>query len=233
MAIALVKAGSISTVSGTSITPAFGQSTTAGSLLICCVGAATSLANFSTTASGWTAAAGGAGAEIFMKPNCGAGEAAPTITASTSTTLYAILLEYSGASHQTSPDANGSGGFQPTNTTADTDPSDIVVSCEAWSNSKSATYTSSLTWTPTGGTDAPAVISTAATKASSMFTVAATLLSGQGGGSTKDTAFWTTSSSTGTLTLVNSVIASWKPAPPPTPLYIPPLSVAVPRASNY
>lgn len=97
MAIALVSAGTEAT-GATSAAPAFGQSTTAGNLLILVASSsgANSLSNSDGT---WTLGKTQDGtsthATIWYKPNCGAGETAPSVTGG-SATVRATLLEFSG-----------------------------------------------------------------------------------------------------------------------------------------
>jgi hypothetical protein len=102
VAITLVGvAGGIGSSTGASVTPAFGQATTLGNLLICCAISTTNSAFSITGPSGWVNinAAGQAGgrAEIWYKPNCGAGETAPTVNCTLATLMDAALSEWTVA----------------------------------------------------------------------------------------------------------------------------------------
>src|SRR5438477_5453899 len=106
MAIALV--GSLGTpVTGTtSVSPTFGQATTAGNLLICwLIGAP----NGYTLPSGWSQAASsfdGQTSLVLYKANCGASETAPSFTTATNTFMAAALGEFSGAATTSPVDQN-------------------------------------------------------------------------------------------------------------------------------
>ena len=101
MAIALVKAGTLAAT----LSPAFGQSTTAGSLLVAWLAANNSNATdpFSVTGTGWTkiATAGASGAyswvSLYYRAGCGAGETAPVFSAAGSGADASCLAEFSGA----------------------------------------------------------------------------------------------------------------------------------------
>jgi len=83
-----------------SVTSAFGQATTAGNLLVAWV--TSNGTDISTVAAGWIKAASSYGdgntavAAIFYKPNCGAGEAAPTFTSGGASEMWAQLAEFNG-----------------------------------------------------------------------------------------------------------------------------------------
>jgi hypothetical protein len=83
------------------VSPAFGQATTAGNLLIAWVARRGATGWTVGAATGWTQAVMGGGTgdnAIFYKANCGANETAPTFTSTgTSGTLWAMLAEFSGA----------------------------------------------------------------------------------------------------------------------------------------
>ena len=101
MAIALVGAmGAYQTVSVATITPAFGQATTAGNLLVAWL-SGNGTATITVSGSGWTSGIQAHGtfdtAAIFYKPNCGAGETAPTFTLTAATKFNGRVAEFSGA----------------------------------------------------------------------------------------------------------------------------------------
>lgn len=121
--MAIARVGSLGTVAtGTSsCSPTFGQSTTAGNLLICwAVGVGATV----DTPAGWSKIALGSNpdAAILYKPNCGAGETAPTVTGPTSF-VAAMLGEFSGAATVSPLDVSGSVG-----TASTTSPSTVTAS---------------------------------------------------------------------------------------------------------
>src|SRR5881396_1735974 len=110
MAIALVGSVGTAVTGTTSVSPTFGQSTTAGNLLIAWVINDNGVTP--ATPSGWTLMAGnGAGdrARVYFKPNCGAGETAPTFSEAGATFMAAALAEFSGAD-TASPEDGGNRG---------------------------------------------------------------------------------------------------------------------------
>jgi hypothetical protein len=123
MAIALVgAAGAFSAAGAATISPAFGQGTTAGNLLVAWVGADNGSNTITTAQAGWVQAvnkAFGAGstsqAAIWYKPNCGNTETAPTFTCTAALRMQAQLGEFSGAATTSVVDrtATGSGTASP------------------------------------------------------------------------------------------------------------------------
>jgi hypothetical protein len=178
MAIAFVRAGALASAAASSVSPTFGQATTAGNLLICCAGANVNFGAIATPA-GWTLGfAIGSGATgkvvVFYKPNCGAGETAPTLddSANGSTQMYAVLAEFSGADTSAPLDKHGfAQSVLTTGSTAGANAgagADLVISCWWINNSKSATAT--ITAAYTEATASSAVLgSSAATKALQWF----------------------------------------------------------------
>ena len=100
MAISLVSAGGLATSTTASVAPAFGQSTTLGNLLVCCAVSGTNTAFSITGPSGWVniTAAGQSllRSEIWYKPNCAAGETAPTVNCAAATFMAAEVAEWVG-----------------------------------------------------------------------------------------------------------------------------------------
>ncbi len=102
MAIALV--GSLGTYlaqTTNSIQPSFGQSTTAGNLLIAWVTQRNDTVNqITTSASGWSQAVQKQGSQsaaaIFYKANCASGETSPVFGATNAVRMVAQLAEFSG-----------------------------------------------------------------------------------------------------------------------------------------
>lgn len=154
MAIALVKAGTPSTSVTSAITPAFGQATTAGDLLIAVV-AANANAAITTTGTGWSKANGvnnaNGSSAVFYKKNCGASEVAPAFACVGATFMAAQLDEYSGAATTGGQDSTNTAtgtttGITATNSAADTGSKDLVVVSGFWllSSSKTRTWTDSF-----------------------------------------------------------------------------------------
>ena len=172
MAIALVKMGSIVTTTSTTASPLFGQSTTAGNLLVARLASSTS-GTWSTSSSGWTIAAQNIGIAIAYKANCGASETAPTFTYSTSGTQYADLCEFSGAATASPVDQTQTSISTVTSGHITMPSTEVLSGClmvvsDGITNTKSATYTFADTWSPGGGT-AVAGQDTGTTKAASAF----------------------------------------------------------------
>ncbi len=154
MAIALVGSLGAASAEASPSTPAFGQSTTAGNLLIAWV-RARGAAGIGVTGTGWTIAAGVAAtpdtALVYYRANCGAGEAAPTFTNDLN---VAQLGEFSGAD-TTAPLENNSGANATSATSpvadscasADTATGNLVVSAFAPLSSKAETITTAITFT--------------------------------------------------------------------------------------
>lgn len=157
MAGALVgNVGAIATGT-TTVTPAYGQATTAGHLLvarICFVGNAT----VATTATGWVQAIKVANSTainsaIWYKPNSGASETAPTFTVASGTYLAADLSEWSGIATSSPLDQTTTGTGASTNpfvqaTNADAAAGDVQIAALGTSASKSGTLTFTDGWSP-------------------------------------------------------------------------------------
>jgi hypothetical protein len=174
VAYSLVSAGAVSTstTNGTaSITPAFGQSTGSGNLLIgwaffMNAGAGGSGSSFSTSSSGWSLAltneefiSGTAAVEaaIFYKPNSSSGESAPTFTITGGVTLTSMLIggalaEFSGGATSAPLDQTGhaqgaaTSPFTAVAAAADKALGELLVSCGAWQLSKAGSVTTADTY---------------------------------------------------------------------------------------
>jgi len=160
MAIALV--GSIGTVATgtTTASPTFGQTTTAGNLIIAqltCSGA-----TVPGLPSGWTNFLGtGTGNAIYWKENCNASETAPTFTPGGS--FVAVrLAEYSGAKTVSADDQTGNSTSTTSPATATAAGADgaagsLIVSVDRLVYSMAATKTTSDSFnngaTPTSSAD--------------------------------------------------------------------------------
>jgi hypothetical protein len=142
----LVSKGAVAVNAGASITPAFGQPTTAGNLLIACVGCN------NLNGIGVGGGAGGDGWQlaasklppsniqvgIFYKLNCGAAEGAPTFSSLTASNIKAQLAEFAGASKFRALDNSARGtsaGGSPITATSpavDTAVGDLIVTAAFW-----------------------------------------------------------------------------------------------------
>lgn len=108
MAYALVGSfGTATTTSGTSVTPAYAQATSAGNLLVGWI-VSDGTSTISTSASGWVGASSqqNPSSAIFYRPNSGAGETAPTFTCTGGSTVSACLAEFSGGATSSPVDQN-------------------------------------------------------------------------------------------------------------------------------
>jgi hypothetical protein len=218
MAIALVKAGTIVTATGTSVAPAFGQATAAGNLLVACLVTITGGAYTLTISDGtWTRVSptdsNSTHAAIFYKQNCGAGETAPTLNASTTVTLWGVLSEWSGADITAPFDKGMTTANEDVNpiiaSAADGGTSNVAIAAFSWTGSKSATATFGETWSPASGTTGT-LGDTGSTKGAAWASFPYYLLNTHGGGAAdQDTE--TCTPSTGVSTFSKSVIATFKP----------------------
>lgn len=218
MAIARVgSAGALSTVTTNSLTPAFGQATTAGNLLIAVLGC--DGGGWQTSSSGWifaTNTTAGWRSAVAYKPNCGSAETAPTFTNSVfSTTMEGALSEWSGAATTSPVDqinrtSQISSPLVNANSAADTATDDLCVATFWTSVSKSGTATETPTWTPAGGT-ASVLATDAATKQLGHLWGGSYLLAGHGGGAADQVSLAYTPS-TGIISSVDAAIASFKVA---------------------
>jgi hypothetical protein len=140
--IALVSAGALHENG----TPAFGQVTTAGNLLVAWVTSNSSSATFDTTCTGtgWAAAGHGGGAfewvSIWYRENCGATEAAPTFSSGGSD-MWAQLAEFSGAATSGVLDQTATGpqaqDWSTSFTSPDAEGGELVTAAAYWNGSNS------------------------------------------------------------------------------------------------
>lgn len=156
-AIARVGAlGAFTTGTAGSVSPAFGQATTAGHLLTAAVDSGS--AAITTGAAGWVQAVTQSfigQVSIWYKPNCGAGEAAPTFTCSGGgAAMHAQLAEYSGVATVSPLDQTGQamawGTSVPISSAAADAGLDLVVTAIHWdlTSAATATFTSSYSTAP-------------------------------------------------------------------------------------
>jgi hypothetical protein len=213
VAIANRNIGTLASAGAASISPTFGASTTAGDLLVAVAGCDANVRP-ATTASGWTRVdpAGPVNhVGIFYKQNCAAGETAPTFTATGAAQMWAELSQWSGADTTAPLDQSGnattSSGTLVSTAAADAAASSLEISCMYLTNSKSATYTISNSFS-TGL--ATSLGDSGATKATFAFGGSSGLTTAN---SSADGATWTITPSTGALSSVVVVVASFKPAP--------------------
>ncbi len=150
MAVALV--GSLgalsSTISAGSLSPAFGQTTTAGNLLVAwCYGSDT---NSKTINQGWTFLSTSTAPKNFAyKANCAAGETAPTYTFTAGSVGGIALAEFSGCATSSPFDktGTGTGGASPVTGTAsgaDSASGELVLAIVISNLSKSGTDTTAV-----------------------------------------------------------------------------------------
>lgn len=177
MAYALVGSAGAVNSGTTSASPAFGQATSAGNLLIAwAAGTTGGTTPISVSGTGWSTAsarnpASGTCVAIFYKANSGAGEAAPTFALTSGTALSAALAEFSGGA--TSAPADRTDGFSfgstsPRNAAGvglDAAAGELLVSAGSWSLSKAGTATTADTYnngaTPTTNLNNDAASTTA------------------------------------------------------------------------
>lgn len=165
MAYALVSLGAVNTGTNAA-SPTFGQATTAGNLLVAWVSSQSGSASVSGT--GWVNAAGSGGrASVWYRPNCGAGESAPSVAGITSTS--AQLAEFSGG-HLTSPlDQTGTSTVitspdTVTNGGSDGDVGELILGASTYVYSVAAAKTTShaynagATATPGANNDATSTV---------------------------------------------------------------------------
>lgn len=147
--------GAVSTATSP-VTPAFGQSPTAGNLLICW-GIAFAVASAPTLSAGWTAAtteAANCGVGIWYKIAAG-GDTAPTVT-NVGQTISTQLGEFSGNATSSPVDQTGSGEssvsnpFVITAAAADAAVGELFVYC--WAGFYSTAATKTLATTPNNTT---------------------------------------------------------------------------------
>lgn len=151
MAIALV--GSLGAVSnGGSMTPAYGQPSTAGNLLVLWI-TDSSGGTVTVTGTGWTRAGGATNdsAQVYYLPNCSAGQASPTITGGING--FSMLGEFSGVAGVSPFENDGISGIvvvSPAVATAggiDAVSGNLVICPFCISLSKAATQTSQIVLT--------------------------------------------------------------------------------------
>ena len=217
MAITNRNIGAITTGT-TSVQPSFGVATIQGCLLIAIVGG-DSPAKSSCSDSSWICATNGASgtdeSEIWYKPYSQASETAPTWSGFTSIS-YAEISQWQGHDPVPLDQVTSNANILNLQLLApDATTGDLAISTVKASNSKSATYTDSVTWTPAGGT-VFALGDTGATKAAHVFMGSAYVLAANTGGSSGDKGAWTITPSTGLVSGEGSM-ASFKQFQSPIP----------------
>lgn len=148
----LVSKGTAIEAAAASISPAFGVATSAGNCLIATVTArGTNI--ITTTEPGWVEAVttSAAHASIWYKPNCAAGETAPTFTSAVSSEMRAQLSEWHDIQLATPLDKTGSvvDVTSPTVVTAasaDTQAGNLVITCYHWLISTTGAVTTADTY---------------------------------------------------------------------------------------
>lgn len=136
--------GAYATAAAATISPAFGQATIVNHLLTCNVVAIGGSALPTTGQAGWVQAGTGANsgtvyAAIWYKPNCAAGETAPTFTATGATYMRAELAEWSGVVDSSPVEAHSSpnGTTSPLNAVvgATVNTGNLLLLSEGWLHS--------------------------------------------------------------------------------------------------
>jgi hypothetical protein len=151
VAVALVKLGPVDT---SGLSPAFGQPTTAGDLLVAWLISSDSSATdpFSTISPGWSAAfAAGSSSQwtsVWYKPDCAAGETAPVFTsANGGPSLISMLGEFSGAALSSPVDSSGTSASPAAACAApDSAGGDLIIFSVCWnSGNGGGTITTTMT----------------------------------------------------------------------------------------
>lgn len=238
MTAALVKAGTIASVSTTSITPAFGQATTAGNFLfgICGSNGAGSL---TTSSSGWNILnplfLSNSGTMFFYKMNCGASETAPTFTDTGATLMSACLAEFSGLATSSASDAftnfpqrQNVASIGPDTTSVHGTTGGLAVAGAFINGSKSQTITDTSSW-GSSGTNA-SLCTNASTKQATHLIASYQLTSSTGTISASYTLGW--APSTGLISACGLIASFLPPAATARSTSIV-ISQAVNRASNF
>jgi hypothetical protein len=141
-------AGPFKVGTATSVSPLFGQATTAGNLLVAGVTSSASGQEPTTAAAGWvkivSVQLGSGWCAIWAKPNCGAAEAAPTFTQGTGglSVMLAGLAEFSGGVIAAPSEHTGNGTVTSSQLTVQLDGvdaafGDLVILVTRWSLSVS------------------------------------------------------------------------------------------------
>jgi hypothetical protein len=222
MAVALVKLGTVATGT-TSVSPTFGQSTTAGNLLILWV-ADNNSSSSPPLPSGWSSAASTVqGSAIFYKPNCGAGETAPTLSDAGSVFMAACLGEFSGADTSAPRDRFSTSGGTTSPLVLNLNGTDLEVgelfcTADLWTYTMSATKTTSDTYNNVS--QQANVGSNDATSTASHYRFGYAVTTGNSVADQNSATFTTTNVSTGTI-----AGASFK-LPQPAAEIIPSLTMA-------
>jgi hypothetical protein len=153
MAVALVKLGAVAS----SLSPSFGQPTTAGNILVAWLTSNSGNATdpFGSSSPGWVKAVTGGSAfewtSIWYKADCGASETAPVFTDSGSSAGNSLLGEFSGAAIVSPLDSSGSSSGGSTNQTAtnaapDAAAGDLIIFSAMWNGGNAGgTITNAMT----------------------------------------------------------------------------------------
>jgi Putative Ig domain len=216
--IALVSQGAIA-ASGS---PAFGQATAAGNLLVAWVGSNGGTGSFTTTTStsGWALAADGGAAfgwsSVWYKANSAGSDAAPVFTDSAGAVQFSQLAEFSGAALSSPVDQSGgavtAGGLPAWEVilSPDTTAGDLVCAAGFWNGANSGATVQVIQFTDSAG----AAITPNLAQASSGGVYLASLWGVTSNtGSAGDIAWMNVSIYNGG----NGAVASFKPASPASP----------------
>jgi hypothetical protein len=133
-------------------TPAFGQATVATHLLAAFIN---SNGTVTVTGAGWTAAALQGGVSIYYKPNCSAGETAPTFTTGGSE-IIAQLLEFSGGLTSSPADQSGTASTSSTQapvcTGNDSATKELILYAAYWDSANTGGTVDAISMTDGSGT---------------------------------------------------------------------------------
>jgi hypothetical protein len=213
MTIALVSQGAVAA----SYTPAFGQATTAGNLLLAWTTTTSNASTFSTTtsATGWTLVKSGGGAfdwvGLWARPGCGAGETAPTFTDPDPNGLFSMLAEFSGAATSSPVDQSGAiAGGTVSCSAPDTAASELLANVGRWDGGTGGPVTITVTATDTNSTNVSLTLTSNESSVGTQFYFWAWGITGATLGSAEDSASNTISEFENSSA---QVIASFKNAP--------------------
>jgi hypothetical protein len=217
MAALVGSAGAVA-AANSSVTPAFGQATTAGNLLVAQVAhsgtTAIACSDGTWTSAGQAVQGTVARAALFYKQNCGAGETAPTFTGG-AVTIAVVLSEWSGVATATPLDQTGTatGTATPLTVTAsgtDGGTGRLVIAAYGWRTS------AAVVASETDSTNFAQLVADSASRANHLGSpYSVTVATGSAADADTET------ESVGTVSSVAAVIASFAPAgaavPPPSP----------------
>jgi hypothetical protein len=214
MTWALVSQGTVAA----SYSPAFGQSTTAGDLLLAWTTTTSNESEFSTTttAPGWSLVASAGGSfnwvGLWCKPDCAAGETAPVFSDPDPNSLFSMLAEFSGAAVSSPVDQSGGiVGGTVSCAAADGAAAELLVNMGRWDGATGGPVTIGVTATDTDSASVSLTVTSNESSTGNQFYVWAWGITGATLGSDADSASNTINEFENSCA---QVIASFKAAPP-------------------